>query len=65
MSTDTIKRILSIKEAAAYIGVCERTFYNYSVQYGGTIPIIKMSKRRNCVDVVDLEKFIASRKEVQ
>ncbi len=63
MSTDTIKRILSIKEAAAYLGISQRTFYNYSSQYGGTIPLIKMSKRRNCVDVVDLEKFIQSRKE--
>jgi excisionase family DNA binding protein len=57
-----MSRLLTIKQAAAYIGVSERTLYSYTTQYGGSIPIVKLSARNNKIDVADLDKFIESRK---
>lgn len=59
--TPTAPRILTVKAAAAYLGVSERTLYNF--YYAGTIPFIKMSQRSVRVDLADLDAFINSRKE--
>lgn len=56
------ERLLNVKQAAAYLGVSERTLYSYTTQYGGSIPLVKLSPRCNKIDLADLEAFIQSRK---
>jgi predicted site-specific integrase-resolvase len=57
-----MSRLLNIREAAQYIGVSERTLYSYTTQYGGSIPIVKLSPRNNKIDVADLDRFIEIKK---
>jgi excisionase family DNA binding protein len=52
------KRFLSIKEAAAYLGLSPNTIYSWKSQ-GIHIPTINFG-RRVFVDAADLEQFIAS-----
>jgi excisionase family DNA binding protein len=50
---------LRAKEAAAYLGVCRRTFYKH---VRPTIPAIRIGSRVS-FDTADLDAFTASRKE--
>jgi excisionase family DNA binding protein len=54
------KRFLSIKEAAAYLGLSPNTIYSWNSQclY---LPTVKFG-RRVFIDVADLEHFITSSK---
>jgi excisionase family DNA binding protein len=48
-------KLLTVKEAAAYLQTCERTIYNYERE--GFFPIIRRGRFVR-VDVKDLEAFL-------
>ncbi len=55
------QRILSLHEAAVYLGCCERTIKELILD--GVIPQFELTSRIQ-VDILDLDKLIESRKKV-
>jgi excisionase family DNA binding protein len=55
------QRILTLQEAAAYLGCCERTVKELILD--GMIPQVELTSRIQ-VDILDLEKLIESRKKL-
>lgn len=55
------RRLLSTKEAAAYLTLCEREVYNMIACR--QLASVKHGKRR-MIDIIDLDQWISSRKEV-
>ena len=49
------KRLLTVKEAATYLSVCQSTLR--TMVWGGVIPSVRMN-RRVLIDVVDLDRLI-------
>ncbi len=54
------QRLLSIKEAAVYLGRTENALRK--IYWDGKIPVVR-SDRRIFIDVKDLEKYIEKHKE--
>ena len=52
-------RLVSVREAARYLGICERTLWSLTQE--GRIPAVKI---RRCIryDIADLDSFIATAK---
>lgn len=56
------ERLLTVKEAAQFLGISQRTLHSYSTTHGGEIPVVHLSKRCIRFDVSDLQNFIEQRK---
>lgn len=57
MDTEPVKRGYSLKEAAAYLGVSQRTFERL-VKENPEIQPLKISTRRIIYDIKDLDRFL-------
>ena len=55
------QRVLGLKEAAVYLGCCERTVKELILD--GVLPQVALTSRIQ-VDILDLDKLIASKKKV-
>ena len=59
--TEPRRRFMSIREAAAYLGISPNTLYSWNSQ-GIYLPVVKFG-RRVMVDVNDLDAFVENNKK--
>lgn len=59
-SEEDVRRLLSQKEAAAYLGISYWTIRDLIFQ--GEIPVVPITKRKSVVDIKDLDAYIERKK---
>lgn len=56
-----VRRLLSQKEAAAYLGISYWTLRD--LIFRGEIPVVPITNRKRLVDIEDLQAYIKRRKQ--
>lgn len=60
MKVETTRKLLSMRAAGEFAGVCEKSVYLWIKDHG--LPVIKLGRLRR-IDPADLDAFIAARKQ--
>lgn len=58
---NTLKRLLTAKEAGIYLGF-KSAWPVRELMWKGQLPVVRIGKRRIAFDITDLERFIEARK---